>query len=55
MLFWMGNEDEMLKLLTEVFPNMHTYPRGNVLRKGLGKLSDNRERGEKNADRAEAK
>jgi len=55
MLFRMGNEDEVLKLLTEVFPTgLHNRDR-KVLRKGLGKLSADLEPRGQNADRAKPK
>jgi len=55
MLFRMRNEDEMWKLLTEVFPTGPDSRDGKVLRKGLGELSADGERRERNADHATPK
>jgi len=55
MLFRMRNEDEVLKLLTEVFPTGPHNQDGKVLRKGLGKLRADRERRGQNADRPKPK
>jgi len=55
MLFRMRNEDQAMKLLTEVFPTGAYSREGKVLRKGLGKLSADREQRERNADRVKPK
>jgi len=55
MPFQMRNEDEMLKLLTEVFPSGPRSRDRKVLGKGLGELSADRERREGYADRAKPK
>jgi len=55
MLFRMRNEDEVLKLLTEVFPTGPHNRDGKVLGKQLAELSPDRERRGPNADRAKPK
>jgi len=55
MLFSLRNEDNVLKLLTVVFPDRTTYQDGKVLHKWLGKVSADRERRGQSADRAKPK
>ena len=55
MLFRMRNEDEVLKLLTDVFPTGPNNRDGKVLRKGLRKLSPDREQRGQNANCAKPK
>jgi len=55
MPFQMRNKDETVKLLTKVFPTGPHNQDGKVLRKGLGKLSADREPSEQNATSAKPK